>query len=53
MKITIKIWILIVAVLLSLISIFGIPPKVLEKGIEVDSLNQDSKIFEEGLMEKL
>jgi len=51
MKITIKIWILIVAVLLSLISIFGIPPKVLEKGIEVDSLNQDSKIFEEGLRE--
>ena len=51
MKITIKIWILMVTILLSLISIFGIPPLVLEKGIEVDSLNQDSKIFEEGLRE--
>ena len=51
MKITIKIWILIVVVLLSLISIFGLPPIVLEKGVEVASLNKDSKIFEEGLRE--
>ena len=51
MKITIKIWILIVAVILSLVSIFGMPPIALEKGVEVDSLNQDSKIFEEGLRE--
>jgi len=37
-KITFKIWILIAAVLLSLISIFSVPPIMFEKGIMVTSV---------------
>ena len=51
MKITFKIWILIIAVLLSLISIFSIPPMMLEKGVIVTSVEQNSTIFEDGLRE--
>jgi len=48
-KITFRIWILIIAVLLSLISIFSIPPMVLEKGVLVTSVEQNSTIFQDGL----
>jgi preprotein translocase subunit SecD len=48
-KITFRIWILIIIVMLSLISIFSIPPTFLEKGIEVSSVTRESKIFEDGL----
>ncbi len=51
MKITFKIWILIIVVLLSLISIFSIPPMILEKGVRVESVKQNSTIFENGLRE--
>jgi preprotein translocase subunit SecD len=49
MKGTVRIWILISIVVLSLISIFGLPPQFLEKGIEVSYVNQDSQIFQDGL----
>ena len=49
MKITFRIWILIIAVLLSLISIFSIPPMFLENGVTVTSVNQNSTIFQDGL----
>ena len=49
MKITYKIWILIAAVLLSLISIFSIPPIMFEKGVTVVSVEQNSTIFQDGL----
>jgi membrane-associated protease RseP (regulator of RpoE activity) len=49
MKITPRIWILIIVVLLSLISIFGIPPQVLEKGLLITSINQNSTVFQDGL----
>ncbi|MFH1451644.1 MAG: hypothetical protein ABIF88_00515 [archaeon] len=53
MKITTRIWLLIILVLLSLISIFSIPPMILEKGIIVSSVNQNSTIFEQGLREEM
>lgn len=48
-KITFRIWILIAAVLLSLISIFSIPPMIFEKGVIVTSVEQNSSIFNNGL----
>ena len=49
MKITFRIWVLIAFVLLSLISIFSIPPMIFEKGVLVSSVEQNSSIFEDGL----
>ena len=49
MKITFRIWILIIAILLSLISIFSIPPTFFEKGVVVSSIEQNSTIFQDGL----
>jgi len=51
MKITFKIWILIVTVILSLVSIFSIPPMIFDDGVVVISVNQNSTIFENGLRE--
>jgi len=51
MKITTRIWILLIFVLLSLVSIFSIPPTFLEKGLRVSSVDTHSKIFEQGLRE--
>lgn len=51
MKITFRIWILIAVVLLSLISIFSLPPQALEKGLQVISVNQNSSVFQDGLRE--
>ena len=49
MKITFRIWILIIVALLSLISIFSIPPTIFEKGVIVTSVKQNSTIFQDGL----
>ena len=51
MKITFKIWILIITVALSLISIFSIPPMIFEKGVLVTSVDQNSTVFQDGLRE--
>ena len=51
MKITFRIWILIAAVLLSLIAIFSIPPMIFESGVTVTSVEQNSTIFQDGLRE--
>jgi len=48
-KITFRIWILIIAIALSLISIFSIPPMMLEKGVIVSSVERNSTIFQDGL----
>lgn len=53
MKITIRIWILITAVMLSLIAIFSIPPIAFEKGVIVTSVNQNSTIFQDGLRKNM
>src|SRR3989344_4148053 len=49
MKITLRIWVLIIVILISLLSIFGMPPLALEKGVMVTSVNQNSTAFQDGL----
>jgi preprotein translocase subunit SecD len=49
MKITFRIWLLIIIVVLSLISIFSLPPQFMKEGIRITSVDQRSKIFEDGL----
>lgn len=49
MKITFRIWMLIIVVALSLISIFSIPPVAFKDGVSVTSVNQNSTIFDDGL----
>lgn len=49
MKITLKLWILIIFLVLSMISIFSFPPLFLQKGVLVNSVDSNSKIFEDGL----
>lgn len=46
---TIKMWILVAVLVLSLISIFGLPPKILEKGVVIESMPQNSTAFQQGL----
>jgi len=48
-KITLRIWILIIAILLSLISIFSIPPMIFEKGVLITSVAQNSTVFNDGI----
>jgi preprotein translocase subunit SecD len=48
-KITFKIWILIIALVLSLLAIFGMPPSFLQKGIQITSVTANSTAFLEGL----
>ena len=48
-KLTLRIWILIILVALSLISVFGLPPLFLEKGVLITSVEANSTAFEQGL----
>ncbi len=48
-KLTFRIWILIIVLILSLISIFGLPPSFLEKGILITGVESNSSAFEQGL----
>lgn len=48
-KLTWKIWILIIFIVLSLISIFSLPPLFLSKGVLVKSLESNSTEFNSGL----
>lgn len=49
MKLTFKIWLLIIFALLSLISIFSIPPMFLKEGVVVQSVKKNTTIFDDGL----
>jgi preprotein translocase subunit SecD len=49
LKLTWKIWILIIILILSLISIFGLPPVFSQKGVLVTSVEPNSTAFEQGL----
>ncbi len=51
-KLTFKIWILIIVLAFSLISIFGIPPKALQQGVVISSVESDSLSFEAGLRQE-
>ena len=48
-KLTWKIWLLIVVLVLCLLSIFGMPPAFLQKGVLVVSVEPNSTAFEQGL----
>jgi len=49
MKITLRIWIMIIFILFSLVAIFSIPPTFLEKGVVVKSVEKNSSLFNSGL----
>lgn len=44
-----KIWLLIIVVALSLLSIFGLPPSFMEKGVLITSVETNSTAFDQGL----
>ena len=48
-KLTWKIWLLIIVVVLSLIAIFGLPPAALQEGVLVSSIEQNSSLYEQGM----
>jgi preprotein translocase subunit SecD len=49
LKLTWKIWLLIIVVILSLLSIFSFPPLFLSKGVVIKSIEQNSTAFDSGL----
>jgi preprotein translocase subunit SecD len=49
MKFTWKIWLLIIVLALSLLSIFGMPPTFFQKGVLITSVGTNSSAFEQGL----
>ncbi len=49
MKLTFRIWLLIIILLLCLLSIFGFPPTFFQKGVLITSVEQNSTAFEQGL----
>ena len=48
-KLTFRIWLLIIVLALSLISIFGLPPAFTEKGVLITSIDSNSTEFAQGL----
>jgi len=49
MKLTWRIWLLIIVLALSLLSIFGMPPTFFQKGVLITSVESNSTAFEQGL----
>lgn len=44
-----RIWVLIIILFLSVLSIFGMPPTLLQKGVVITSIDSNSTAFEQGL----
>lgn len=51
MKLSWKIWLLIIVLVFSLLSIFGMPPTFFQEGVLVTSVEPNSTAFEQGLRE--
>lgn len=49
LKLTWKIWLLIIILALSILSMFGLPPKFLQEGVLITSVDSNSTAFNEGL----
>jgi hypothetical protein len=49
MKLTWKIWLLIILILFSFMTIFGVPPTFLQRGVLITSVETNSTAFEQGL----
>jgi preprotein translocase subunit SecD len=47
-RLTLRLWILIILLIFSLISIFGLPPDFLQKGVAVTSVEINSTAFDQG-----
>ena len=50
-KLTLKIWVMLFVLALSVISIFGVPPLFLESGVVIRSVERNSTAFNEGISE--
>jgi len=48
-KLTWKIWLLVIVLILSLLFVFGMPPTYFQKGVLITSVEQNSTAFEQGL----
>ncbi len=48
-KLNWKIWLLIIVVIFSLISLFGLPPSFMQKGVLITSIEKNSTSFDQGL----
>ena len=49
MKLTWRLWMLIIILAISLLSIFGFPPAFLQKGVVITSVEKNSTAFDQGL----
>jgi preprotein translocase subunit SecD len=49
MKLTLKLWVLIIILFFSLLSIFGMPPKFFQEGVLITSVGTNSTTFDSGL----
>jgi len=49
LKLTWRIWILIICLFFSFLTVFGIPPSFLQKGVLITSVESNSTAFEQGL----
>jgi len=50
-NLTWKLWILVIILFLSLVSIFGLPPSYFQKGVLITSVEPSSHAFEQGIRE--
>ena len=51
-KLTWKLWILIIALILSLLAIFGMPPSFAQKGVKISSIDQNSSLYNQGMRQE-
>lgn len=49
MKLTFKVWLLIVSLVFALLFIFGLPPKFFQSGVTVTGVDSNSTLFNQGL----
>ena len=48
-KLTWKLWLLIIVLVISFLSIFGMPPAFLQKGVTISSVEQNSSLYDQGM----
>jgi len=48
-KLTWKLWVLIIVLVFSLLAIFGMPPSFAQKGVKISSIDQNSSLYNQGM----
>ena len=48
-KLSWKIWLLIVVLIFSLLAIFGMPPSFIQKGVKISSIDQNYSLYDQGM----